>query len=81
MKLIPLSEAKANLSRYGRLCGEEPIIITINGVPAFRLAPLEEDDDLINRLLAENPRFTQMLEQRSRERTVSVNDARKRLRS
>jgi len=81
MKLIPLSEARANLSRYGRLCSEEPIIITINGVPSFRLAPLEEDDDLIDRLLAENPRFTQMLERRSRERTVSVSDARRRLRS
>ncbi len=81
MKLIPLSEAKANLRRYGHLCAEEPIIVTINGVPSFRLAPLDEDDDLIERLLAENPRFTQMLEQRSRERTISVSDARKRLRS
>ena len=79
MKLIPLSEAKANLSRYGRICQEEPLIVTINGVPSFRLAPLEEDDDLIDRLLAENPKFIQMLAQRSRERTVSLNEARKRL--
>jgi antitoxin (DNA-binding transcriptional repressor) of toxin-antitoxin stability system len=79
MNLIPLSEAKANLSRYGRLCQEEPVIVTINGVPSFRLAPLEEDGDLIDRLLAENPKFIQMLAQRSRERTVSLNEARKRL--
>lgn len=79
MKVIPLSEAKANLRRYGRLCQEEPVIITINGVPSFRLAPLEEDDDLIDRLLAENPKFVQVLEERSRERNVSLTAARKRL--
>lgn len=37
MKVIPLSEAKANLSRYGRLCQEEPIVVTVNGVPTFQL--------------------------------------------
>ncbi|MFI5454220.1 MAG: type II toxin-antitoxin system Phd/YefM family antitoxin [Isosphaerales bacterium] len=79
MKVIPLSEAKANLSRYGRLCQEEPVIVTVNGVPSFQLSPLKEDDDLIDRLLAENPKFGQILEQRSRERTVSLDEARKRL--
>jgi antitoxin (DNA-binding transcriptional repressor) of toxin-antitoxin stability system len=79
MKIIPLSEAKANLSRYGRLCQEEPVIVTINGVPTFQLSPLQEDDDLIDRLLAENPEFGQLLERRSQERTVSANEARKRL--
>jgi antitoxin (DNA-binding transcriptional repressor) of toxin-antitoxin stability system len=81
MKVIPLSEAKANLSRYGRLCQEEPVIVTIDGVPSFQLSPLQEDDDLIDRLLAENPEFGRLMEQRSRERTVSQNEARKRLRS
>ena len=77
MKVIPLSEAKANLSRYGRLCLEEPVIVTINGVPAFQLSPLEQDDDLIDRLLAENPEFVQLLEHRSREKAVSPDEARK----
>ena len=40
MKVIPLSEAKANLSHYGRSCHEEPVIITVNGVPFFQLVPL-----------------------------------------
>jgi prevent-host-death family protein len=39
MKVVPLSEAKANLSRYGRLCHDEPVIVTVNGAPAFQLAP------------------------------------------
>jgi antitoxin (DNA-binding transcriptional repressor) of toxin-antitoxin stability system len=79
MKVLPLSEAKANLSRYDRLCQKEPVIVTINGVPSFQLSPLQEDDDLIDRLLAENPEFGQLLEQWSRERTVSLDEARKRL--
>ena len=56
MKVIPLSEAKAKLGHYGRLCQDEPIIVTVNGVPVFQIAPLD-DDDLIDRLLAHNPEF------------------------
>ena len=74
MKVIPLTEAKANLSRYGRLCQDEQVIVTVNGVPSFQLAPLE-DDDLIDRLLADNPRFVQLLEQRSGDRAVSLSEA------
>ena len=79
MKVIPLSEAKANLSHYGRACHDEPVIVTVNGVPTFQLVPLEEDDDLIDRLLEHNPKFRQTLKQRLRERSVSIKDARKRL--
>ena len=79
MKVIPLSEAKANLSRYGRLCKEETVIVTIKGVPSFQLTPLSEDDDLIDRLLVHNPKFVQLLEERSGERTISLDEVRKRL--
>jgi prevent-host-death family protein len=75
MKVIPLSKAKASLSRYGRLCHEEPVIVTVNGVPSFQLVPLEESDDLIDRLLEYNPKFRQTLEARLGERTVSLKDA------
>jgi hypothetical protein len=61
MKVIPLSEAKARLSYYSRLCHSEPIIVTVKGVPAFQLAPLDEDDDLIDRLLEYNPKFRDYL--------------------
>ncbi len=79
MKVIPLSEAKANLSRYGRLCHDEPVIVTVNGVPKFQLAPLAEDDDLIDRLLEHNPKFRKTLEARLHEKSVSLEVARKRL--
>ena len=61
MKVIPLSEAKANLSQYGRRCHDEPIIVTVNGVPSFQLVPLSEDDDLIDSLLEHNPAFRETL--------------------
>ena len=80
MKVIPLSKAKANLSHYGRLCHEEPVIITVNGTPSFQLVPLETDDDLIDRLLEHNPRFRQTLEARLKEPSVSAKDAKRLLR-
>ena len=61
MKLIPLSEAKAHLSQYGRLCHDEPVIVTVNGVPSFQLVPLEANDDLIDRLIEANAEFRAML--------------------
>jgi hypothetical protein len=61
------------------LCQDEPVIVTVNGVPSFQLAPLQDDDDVIDRLLAGNPEFAQVLERRSRERSIAVKDARKRL--
>ena len=79
MKVTPLSEAKANLSHYGRTCHDEPVIVTVNGVPSFQLVPLSEDDDLIDSLLEHNPKFRQTLESRLTEKSVSVKQARKRI--
>jgi prevent-host-death family protein len=79
MKIIPLTEAKAHLSRYGRLCHEEPVIVTVNGAPAFQLVPLGDDDDLVDRLLEHNPAFVRSLQERLKERSVSVKEAARRL--
>ena len=79
MKVIPLSEAKANLSHYGRSCHEEPIIVTVNGLPSFQSAPLSEEDDLIDSLLEHNPKFRQTPKNRLKEKSVSIREARKRL--
>ena len=72
MKVIPLSEAKAHLSSYARVCKREPVIVTVNGAPAFQLVPIGEDDDLVDDLLRHNPEFERMLRKRLRERTVSA---------
>ena len=79
MKVIPLSEAKARLSYYSRLCHHEPVIVTVKGVPAFQMAPLEENDDLINRLLEHNPRFREYLKGCLRTRSLSSADALRKL--
>jgi hypothetical protein len=52
--------------------------VTVNGVPAFQMVPLEEDDDLIDHLLEHNPSF-KPLEARLKERSVSASEARKAL--
>ena len=80
MKIISVSDAKANLSRYGHLCQAEPVIVTVNGRPSFQLLPLKENDDLIDRLLEKHPGFRQTLQRRLHERSVSLNEARRRLR-
>lgn len=79
MKVIPLSEAKTNLSYYGRACHDEPVIVTVNGVPSFQLVPLSEEDDLIDSLLEHNPKFRRTLKNRLKEKSVSVKEARKRI--
>ena len=79
MKVVPLSEAKAKLSRYGRLCHNEPIVVTVNGRPSFQLVPLEEDDDLIDRLIQDHPDFGKLMQRRLRERSVSVDTELRRL--
>jgi prevent-host-death family protein len=79
MKVIPLSEAKAKLSRYGQLCHDEPIVVTVNGKPSFQLVPLEEDDDLIDRLIEHHPGFGKLLERRLRERSVSADTVARKL--
>lgn len=81
MKVIPLSEAKAKLSRYGQLCRAEPVVVTVNGRPSFQLVPLGEEDDLVDRLLEHHPAFRRLLEARLRERSVSVATATRQLSS
>ena len=75
MKVVPLSEAKAKLSRYGQLCQEEPVVVTVNGRPSFQLVPLKDDDDLIDRLIEDHPGFAKLLKRRLHEHSVSVRTA------
>ena len=79
MKVIPLSEAKSRLSHYGRLSQKEPVVVTVNGVPAFQLVGLTEGDDLIDQLLEHNPGFREMLLTRLRQGNVSVKNAARRI--
>ena len=75
MKVISLSEAKAHLSKYARLCHGEPVIVTVNGRPGFQLVPLNEDDDLIDSLLEHCPQFRKELQSRLKGKTVTAKEA------
>ncbi|HEV3144629.1 MAG TPA: type II toxin-antitoxin system Phd/YefM family antitoxin [Gemmataceae bacterium] len=75
MKVIPLSEAKSKLSHYGRVCRKEPVVVTVNGLPAFELVALDENDDLIDQLISHNPRFRNLLRRRLKERSVPIKAA------
>lgn len=77
--MIPLSEAKTRLSHYGRMCRKEPIVVTVNGVPAFELVPLNEDEDLVDQLIEHNPDFREMLRRRVKEATISAAEAMRRI--
>lgn len=79
MKVIPLSEAKANLRHYGDQCHDEPIVVTVNGVPSFQLVPLDEDEDIVDRLIEHDPKFRELLEKRVGERNLSIKSALRRL--
>ena len=76
MKIVPLSEVKANLSRYGALCRHEPVVVTVNGTPSFQLMPISEDEDLIDELIGTLPEFRRQLESRRREKPLSWEEAR-----
>ena len=56
-------ERPARLDSQRRLCQKEPIVVTVNGVPAFQIVPLDQDDDLIDQLLEHNPGFRRFKEQ------------------
>ena len=69
MKVIDLAEARDNLERYAIECRESPVVVAINGQPAFEIAPLFCDDDaeFLSRLLQQNREFQELLRLRDEE--------------
>jgi prevent-host-death family protein len=61
MKMVALSEVKADLPRYLRLAEKEAIIITRNGKPTGILIGLADDDDGFDQRLENDPRFLQRI--------------------
>jgi hypothetical protein len=79
MKIIPLSKARANLRRYARLSRKETVVVTIDGIPDFRITPLNEKDDLVDRLIETNAEFRELLKKRLNEPTMPIKEAIRRL--
>jgi len=79
MKVIPLREANSRLFYYRPVYHRESVIVTVKGIPAFQLVPLEEDDNLIDRLLEYNPKFGEYLEKCLQGRSIKAKEALRRL--
>jgi prevent-host-death family protein len=74
MKVISIDEAQANLGKYAEECRSEPIIVEKNGKPVFEIVPLESNDDFIDTLIANNPKFQAELERRKTDRKLSTDE-------
>lgn len=58
MKIIPLHEAAANLAKYGQMCRRDPILVTVKGLPAFKLVAYKEGDDpMLDEMITSKPDF------------------------
>jgi antitoxin (DNA-binding transcriptional repressor) of toxin-antitoxin stability system len=84
MMVIDLEEAKLNLEKYARDCQSSPVIVTQGGRPVFELLPIRtEDPDVMDRLIATNPAFRRLLEERHNEvaqgKVSALEDVRQRL--
>jgi len=63
MKIAALAKVKDQLSAYVRESQASPVIITKNGKPVALLTGIRDEDNLDNLPLANNPRFSQILEE------------------
>jgi len=84
VKVIDLKEARTNLEQYARECQTSPVVVTVNGKPAFEFLPVRDDDpDFIDRLIEENDAFGELLERRRQEadlgRASTIEEIRQRL--
>ena len=62
MKKVPLSEVKADLSRFLQEAEQHEIVITRNGKPAGVLIGFESEDDWFDYQLETDPRFHRRIE-------------------
>lgn len=61
MKIAPVAELKARLSRYLQLCAESPVVVTKNGRPTAVLVAVSDEDELERLVLWHTPRFRAIL--------------------
>lgn len=63
MRIAPLADVKANLSKFVEQCREGPVVITKNGRPAAMLVCVSDEDDLERMLVSYSPRLRRLLDQ------------------
>jgi prevent-host-death family protein len=63
MRIAPLADVKANLSKFVEQCQDSPVVITKNGRPAAMLICITDEDDLERMLISYSPKLRRMLDQ------------------
>jgi prevent-host-death family protein len=62
MRIAPVAEVKARLSRYLDVCAESPVVVTRNGRPTAVLVAVRDEAELERLVLWHTPRFRAILE-------------------
>ena len=83
MKVIDLKEAQTNLEQYAQECQSSPIVVTVDGKPAFEMLPVRTDDpEFVDRLIEGNGSFRKFVEERHTEsdrgQVISLEEIRRR---
>jgi len=83
MKTVELSDATDSLSDYVKKARLETIVVTVGGKPTVALMAIEENTDLENLIVSNDPAFRELIE-RSRARYppgsgLSTEEVRRRL--
>jgi len=78
MKTVALRDAKQSLSGFVARSQRERVLITKHGRPAAVVIGVE-GHDFEDVLVAEDPAFWRLIEQRRRQRTMSLADVKARL--
>jgi prevent-host-death family protein len=63
MRIAPLADVKANLSKFVEQCQDGPVVITKNGRPAAMLVCITDEDDLERMLMSYSPKLRRLLDQ------------------
>ncbi len=63
MRIAPVADVKARLSKYIADSQEGPVIITRNGKAVAVLLPVLDDDELERLVLAYSPKFRALLDE------------------
>ncbi|MGD0266022.1 MAG: type II toxin-antitoxin system Phd/YefM family antitoxin [Candidatus Methylomirabilota bacterium] len=61
MKIAPVADVKARLSKYLEECAEGPVVVTKNGRPTAVLVAVTDEEELERLILAHTPRFAALL--------------------